>query len=108
MEDLLLPTNMPLLCIISIHWQKADIFLNIFIAVHLPRQNLCSEHTDNYIVKGGGSLIRNRVRTYKYRIGKNNFIIIKIYQSAVAKARMGNALASNAVNVKIFEKPKRR
>lgn len=53
-------------------------------------------------------MIRNRVRTYKYRIGKNNFIIIKIYQSAVAKARMGNALASNAVNVKIFEKPKRR
>lgn len=58
--------------------------------------------------KGGLPLNRNRVKTYRYRIGKKNYIIIKIYQSAIAKARMGNVLASNAVNVKIFEKPKRR
>lgn len=53
-------------------------------------------------------MVQSRVKTYKYRIGKNNFIVIKIYQSTHAKALSGNVLASNAVNVKIFERPGRR
>lgn len=52
--------------------------------------------------------MHNRVKTYRYRYGKNRYIVIRIFQSAHARARSGNVLASNAVNVKIFESPKRR
>ncbi|MNR11959.1 hypothetical protein D3C85_1282840 [compost metagenome] len=53
-------------------------------------------------------MVRSRVKTYRYRVGKKNFIVIKVYQSTHAKAHSGNVLASNAVNVKIFKKSKRR
>lgn len=49
-------------------------------------------------------MLRQQVKTYKHRIGKNKYIVIKIYQSASAKAEDGNVLASNALNVKIFKK----
>lgn len=51
---------------------------------------------------------RNEVKTYKYRVGKNSYVIINIYQSAAAHALQGNALASNAVNVQVLKKSKRR
>ncbi|WP_337100003.1 hypothetical protein [Paenibacillus sp. YIM B09110] len=55
-------------------------------------------------------MLRSNVKTYKYRVGKNKYLVIKIEQLASAKAFDGNVLASNALNVKIFktEKPKRR
>ncbi|MBU7315944.1 hypothetical protein [Paenibacillus oleatilyticus] len=51
---------------------------------------------------------RTVVKTFKHKVGKNQFVIIKIFQKAISKVRHGNALASNAVNVKIFKKPKLR
>lgn len=51
---------------------------------------------------------KTNVKTYKHRIGKNLYIIINISQSADAKTELGNALASNAVNVSIFKKRKKR
>lgn len=44
---------------------------------------------------------RNHVKTYRYRVGKNHFIVINITQRATAEAAQGNVLASNAVNVQI-------
>lgn len=49
----------------------------------------------------------NQVKTYRYRVGKNKFLVIKIFQAANASADSGNALASNAVNVQILKKAKR-
>ncbi|MGO4108358.1 hypothetical protein [Paenibacillus sp. YAF4_2] len=43
------------------------------------------------------------VKTYRYRVGPNNYIVINIYQSASASAEAGNVLASNAVNVQIMK-----
>ncbi|MFC5447890.1 hypothetical protein [Paenibacillus aestuarii] len=48
-------------------------------------------------------MVRSRVKTYRYRMGKNNFIVIKIYQSAKAAAEQGNVLASNALNIQIIK-----
>jgi hypothetical protein len=42
-------------------------------------------------------MLKSYVKTYKYRIGKNRFLVIKIYQSATARSASGNVLASNAV-----------
>ncbi|GGA49069.1 hypothetical protein [Paenibacillus physcomitrellae] len=42
-------------------------------------------------------------KVYKYKVDRNHFIVIKIYQNAFARTQNGNALASNAVNVKIFK-----
>ncbi|AHD04942.1 hypothetical protein ABNB59_10965 [Paenibacillus larvae] len=53
-------------------------------------------------------MTRTNVKTFKHRIGKNRFIVIQIFQSANAKTIHGNALASNALNVKVFSKRKRR
>jgi hypothetical protein len=47
---------------------------------------------------------RTQVKTYKHRIGKKTYIIVKIFQTATAKANQGNVLASNALTVKIFKK----
>ncbi|CAM3100364.1 hypothetical protein PALU110988_01395 [Paenibacillus lupini] len=49
------------------------------------------------------SLNHQNVKTYRYRIGANNYIVINIYQSASATAEAGNVLASNAVNVQIMK-----
>ncbi|MFE5322417.1 hypothetical protein ACFQ88_27440 [Paenibacillus sp. NPDC056579] len=49
---------------------------------------------------------KTNVKTYKHRIGKNLYIVINISQSANAKTELGNALASNAVNVAVFKKQK--
>jgi hypothetical protein len=46
-------------------------------------------------------LIHQNVKTYRYRVGRNNYIVINIYQTAKATAEAGNVLASNAVNVQI-------
>lgn len=48
-------------------------------------------------------MFRNQVKTYTHRIGKNQYVVIQIFQNAAAHAETGNALASNAVNVKIFK-----
>ncbi|SFE01212.1 hypothetical protein SAMN05216378_1970 [Paenibacillus catalpae] len=48
-------------------------------------------------------MIHQNVKTYKYRVGHNNYIVINIYQSASATAEAGNVLASNAVNVQIMK-----
>ena len=54
------------------------------------------------------TMTRSSVKTYRYRIGKNQFIVINIHQQAAAKANIGNVLASNAVNVQILKKSRRR
>ncbi|MDO7905307.1 hypothetical protein Q5741_02625 [Paenibacillus sp. JX-17] len=46
-------------------------------------------------------MLRTRVKTYKHRIGKKKVLVVKVYQSARAKAKHGNALASNMLNIKI-------
>lgn len=51
---------------------------------------------------------RMLVKTYKYKAGKNQYIVIQIFQKAVWSVGHGNALASNAVNVKIFKNVKGR
>lgn len=53
-------------------------------------------------------MLRSKVKTYRYRMGKKNVIVIKIYQSARASAKVGNALASNALNIQIYKKGKKR
>ncbi len=52
-------------------------------------------------------MVRSNVKTVKYRVGKNNYLIINIYQSSEAKADNGNVLASNAATVQIFRKNRR-
>ncbi len=53
-------------------------------------------------------MIRSNVKTYRYRVGKNHYIIIKVNQLAVGRTEIGNVLASNAVNVQILKKRGRR
>lgn len=48
-----------------------------------------------------------RIRTFRRRIGRNRYLIIKIYQTAEARAASGNALASNALNIQIKKSGKR-
>jgi hypothetical protein len=52
-------------------------------------------------------MLHTKVKTYKYRVGPNHFVVVQIFQSATAHAQEGNVLASNAVNVKIFAQGKR-
>ncbi|WP_197035495.1 hypothetical protein [Paenibacillus sp. UNC451MF] len=52
-------------------------------------------------------MLRTHVKTYRKRIGKNQYIVINISQSAEARAESGNVLASNAVNVQIYKKRRR-
>ncbi|MFB9274717.1 hypothetical protein [Cohnella cellulosilytica] len=49
-----------------------------------------------------------RVKSYRYRVGKNQYIVIQIYQHADAFAAQGNALASNALNIRISKQAQRR
>ncbi|UHA73587.1 hypothetical protein [Paenibacillus sp. 481] len=51
-------------------------------------------------------MTRTKVQTFKHKIGKNHFFVLKIIQHATAKAKQGNVLASNAVNVKVFKHKK--
>ena len=51
---------------------------------------------------------RTRVKTYRHRIGRNRYLVIKIYQTAKASADAGNALASNALNIQIAKTRKRK
>ncbi|MEK3724274.1 hypothetical protein [Paenibacillus sp. FSL H8-0034] len=51
---------------------------------------------------------RSEVKSYRYRVGKNHFLVIHIHQTATASSVQGNVLASNAVNVHISKKQKRR
>ncbi|WP_435166321.1 hypothetical protein [Paenibacillus glycanilyticus] len=48
-------------------------------------------------------MIHQNVKSYRYRVGRNNYIVINIYQTAKASAEAGNVLASNAVNVQIMK-----
>lgn len=48
-------------------------------------------------------MVRSSVKTIKYRVGKNKYLIINIYQSSEASAQQGNVLASNAATVQIFK-----
>ncbi|MFB5676636.1 hypothetical protein ACE3NQ_16270 [Paenibacillus terreus] len=51
-------------------------------------------------------MLKSDVKTYTYKVGKNNYIVINIFQSATAHADNGNVLASNAVNLKIYKNAK--
>lgn len=51
---------------------------------------------------------RTRVKTFRHRIGKNRILVIKIFQNADARSNHGNALASNALNIKILKQLKGR
>lgn len=53
-------------------------------------------------------MLHSNVKTYKYRVGRNNIIVINIYQTANASATQGNVLASNAVNVQIVSSKQQR
>ncbi|MGM1023634.1 MAG: hypothetical protein ACQEXV_24625 [Bacillota bacterium] len=53
-------------------------------------------------------MIKNRVKTYKQRIGKNKFLVVKVFQAAAAETRSGNALATNALNIKISKRNRKR
>jgi hypothetical protein len=53
-------------------------------------------------------MLHTKVKSYKYKVGRNHYIVLKIFQSSAAKADHGNVLASNAVNVKIFKNEKKR
>jgi len=53
-------------------------------------------------------MLRSNVKAYKLKVGKNQYLVINIYQTASAKALSGNVLASNAANVQIFKKHKAR
>ncbi len=58
--------------------------------------------------QGGSIVTRTRVKSYRHSIGKNHYLIIHIYQLANAHADAGNALASNALNIKILKQAKGR
>ncbi|WP_409344340.1 hypothetical protein [Paenibacillus sp. MBLB4367] len=53
-------------------------------------------------------MIRTHVQTYKHRVGKHTYLIVKIYQTATAKAKQGNVLASNAASVRIYKHRRRQ
>ncbi|MEK4362190.1 hypothetical protein MKX68_06700 [Paenibacillus sp. FSL M8-0212] len=48
------------------------------------------------------------MKSYRYRIGKKQYIVIQIHQTAKGYADSGNVLASNAVNVQIMKQKGRR
>lgn len=48
-------------------------------------------------------MTRTKYKTYKKKIGKNHYLIIKIVQIASGKANVGNVLASNAANIQIYK-----
>ncbi|EHS57308.1 hypothetical protein P4H71_12890 [Paenibacillus kribbensis] len=52
-------------------------------------------------------MIRSKVKTYKQRIGKNQYLIVKVFQATAAKAKSGNALATNALNIKISKRKRK-
>jgi len=45
-----------------------------------------------------------RVKSYRYRVGRNHYLVIRIFQKADAHSVHGNALASNALNIKISKR----
>jgi len=49
-----------------------------------------------------------RIKSYRYAIGKNQYIVIQIYQRADAHTGQGNALATNALNIQISKRSGRR
>ncbi|WP_167747194.1 hypothetical protein [Cohnella luojiensis] len=51
-------------------------------------------------------MTRTRVKSFRRRIGKNHYLVIQIYQLANAHADSGNALASNALNIKFTKQRK--
>ena len=52
-------------------------------------------------------MVRSSIKTFKYRVGKNKYLVINIFQASEASAQHGNVLASNAATVQIFKKTKR-
>lgn len=50
----------------------------------------------------------NKVTTRVYKVGRNKFIVIKIYQRAKAISPNGNAIATNQANVKILRRKRSR
>ncbi|WP_338590993.1 hypothetical protein V6669_04270 [Paenibacillus sp. Y5S-9] len=53
-------------------------------------------------------MTRSNVKSYRYRVGKKQYIVIQIHQTAKGYADSGNVLASNAVNVQILKQKGRR
>jgi len=50
---------------------------------------------------------RTRIKTFRHRLGRNHYLVIQIFQSATAAAESGNALASNALSIRIAKTRKR-
>ncbi|TBL70411.1 hypothetical protein [Paenibacillus thalictri] len=48
-------------------------------------------------------MIKSNVKSYKYRVGKNTYLVIHIFQTANAQTDSGNVIASNAANIKIMK-----
>ncbi|TYP78081.1 hypothetical protein [Paenibacillus methanolicus] len=53
-------------------------------------------------------MIKSRISTHRFRVGKNSYVVINIHQTTAARTEIGNALASNAVNVQIMKQAKGR
>ncbi|WP_440116420.1 hypothetical protein [Paenibacillus sp. QZ-Y1] len=53
-------------------------------------------------------MTRSNVKSYGYRVGKNQYIVIQIRQTAKGHADIGNVLASNAVNIQVMKQKGRR
>ena len=54
------------------------------------------------------AMTRSNVKSYRYRVGKKQYIVIQIHQTAKGYAETGNVLASNAVNIQIKKQKGRR
>nr|WP_256123825.1 hypothetical protein [Paenibacillus chitinolyticus] len=61
-----------------------------------------------YRIRRPHPVVHTKTKSYTYKVGKNKFLVFQIFQSAIAKTHAGNALASNAVHVKVFKKGKKR
>lgn len=66
--------------------------------LHVPTNKIMKEKAMN----------RSNVKSYRYRVGKNHYLVIKINQIAKGYADVGNVLASNAVNVQIMKQNSKR
>ena len=80
-----------------------------YIPFQMPRRLDRDPHTIPYPRRARRLNVNHtRIKSYRYRIGKNQYIVIQIYQRADAHSVQGNALASNALNIQISKQSKRR
>lgn len=53
-------------------------------------------------------MIRTKVKTIRLKVGKKHVLIVKIFQNASAASDKGNAIATNALNVKILKQKQKQ